>query len=71
MSEYLTPNAEPNYHKYELYGVVIHRGSAQGGHYFCYARDLLHETDWESGLVETNQQEAKVKNDAEAKEKEK
>lgn len=36
------PNPDPNYNKYELYGVIIHRGSAHGGHYLCFARDLMH-----------------------------
>jgi ubiquitin carboxyl-terminal hydrolase 40 len=26
---------------YELYGIIIHRGSAHGGHYICYVRDIL------------------------------
>jgi ubiquitin carboxyl-terminal hydrolase 40 len=42
---------QPEYCKYELYGVVIHRGSAHGGHYICFARDLVKETDWKNGLV--------------------
>ena len=25
---------------YELYGVLVHSGSALGGHYFAYIRDL-------------------------------
>jgi ubiquitin carboxyl-terminal hydrolase 40 len=36
------PHPEPDHHVYELYGVVIHRGSAHGGHYICYVRDLMH-----------------------------
>lgn len=35
---------------YELYGVLIHRGSAHGGHYLCYIRDLMQESNWEQGL---------------------
>lgn len=31
---------------YELQGVLIHRGSAYGGHYHAYFRDLLNEGDW-------------------------
>jgi ubiquitin C-terminal hydrolase len=47
----MMPPPDPNYNKYELYGVVIHRGSAHRGHYLCFARDLLHETDWQGGLA--------------------
>ena len=31
---------------YELCSVVIHRGSARGGHYFAYIRDFLHQGVW-------------------------
>lgn len=55
LSGYMMPNPDPDYHKYELYGVVIHRGTAHGGHYLCYVRDLMHETDWEKGLVEAKE----------------
>jgi ubiquitin C-terminal hydrolase len=27
-------------HVYELYGVLVHSGSALGGHYYAYIRDL-------------------------------
>ena len=30
-------------HEYVLYSVVIHRGSAGGGHYFAYIRDVYNE----------------------------
>lgn len=63
------PNPDPNYNKYELYGVIIHRGSAHGGHYLCFARDLMHESDWEKGLVEAKAQEARIKEGSEPKEK--
>lgn len=42
LSAYVMPSSAPDYNKYELYGVVIHRGSAHGGHYLCFARDLVH-----------------------------
>ncbi len=45
------PNPDPEYNIYELYGVVIHRGSAHGGHYVCYVRDLMQETNWKEGLI--------------------
>lgn len=34
-------NAGNNAPQYELYGVLIHRGSAHSGHYFCYIRDIM------------------------------
>lgn len=36
--------------EYELYGVLIHRGSAHSGHYFCFIRDIMQECNWKSGL---------------------
>lgn len=49
--------------QYELYGVVIHRGSAHGGHYFAYVRDVLQESSWRSNLekkeTEDNKEEKK------------
>jgi ubiquitin carboxyl-terminal hydrolase 40 len=36
--------------EFELYGVLIHRGSAHGGHYICYLRDIMQESDWENSL---------------------
>lgn len=36
--------------EYELYGVLIHRGSAHAGHYFCYIRDIMQESNWKVGL---------------------
>ncbi len=36
--------------EYELYGVLIHRGSAHGGHYFSYVRDVMQESDWKKSL---------------------
>jgi len=31
---------------YELYSVIIHSGSAHGGHYHCYIKDLLGSNEW-------------------------
>ena len=31
---------------YELKAVIVHRGSAYGGHYFTYARDEMMEGGW-------------------------
>ena len=71
LSSYLMPNADPDYHKYELYGVVVHRGTAHGGHYLCYVRDLRQETDWEKGLIQTKEQEEKIKSGNSNKDKDK
>jgi hypothetical protein len=32
---------------YQLFAVIMHRGSAHSGHYFAYIRDSLEEGDWE------------------------
>jgi ubiquitin carboxyl-terminal hydrolase 40 len=40
---------------YELYGVIIHRGSAHGGHYYCFARDLMRESDWSGAQAKEKQ----------------
>ena len=36
--------------EYELYGVLIHKGSAHGGHYVSYLRDIMQESDWQKSL---------------------
>jgi ubiquitin C-terminal hydrolase len=33
-------------YKYELYGIIIHRGTPYQGHYFSYIRDLNKEGNW-------------------------
>jgi len=33
--------------KYELYGIIIHRGTPYSGHYFSYIRDLNKEGVWD------------------------
>jgi ubiquitin carboxyl-terminal hydrolase 40 len=43
-------------HEFELYGVIIHRGSAHGGHYLAYIRDLMHESNWAQSIEETHQE---------------
>ena len=63
------PNPDPDYYKYELYGVVIHRGSANGGHYYCYTRDVMSHTNWEKGIIEAKEQEEKIKAGSETKDK--
>ena len=65
------PKIDSDDNKYELYGVVVHRGTAHGGHYLCYIRDLMQETDWEKGLIETKEQEDKSKSGTSSKNKEK
>lgn len=47
---HLIEEGKPEENQYELYGVLIHRGSAHGGHYVCYIRDLMQESNWEQGL---------------------
>ncbi len=37
--ELVEPNAED--YEYELQGVLVHSGVAQGGHYFSFAKDPL------------------------------
>lgn len=32
--------------KYELYAIIIHRGTPYSGHYFAYIRDLNNEGNW-------------------------
>jgi uncharacterized UBP type Zn finger protein len=48
--------------------VLIHQGSAHGGHYICYIRDVLQESDWNKGLQETLEQEAKIRESKKEKE---
>ena len=46
----LTPYVEiegEDCYEYELQTVLIHQGSAHGGHYHTYIRDVLNEGDWE------------------------
>jgi uncharacterized UBP type Zn finger protein len=31
---------------YELYGIIIHRGTPYSGHYFSYIRDIVNEGNW-------------------------
>lgn len=50
LSPFVEPNPDEDYNNYELYGVIIHRGSAHGGHYLCYVRDIMQESDWQAGL---------------------
>ena len=50
LNPHLPHPQNPDHHKYELYGVLVHRGSAHGGHYVCLVRDVLQESDWDTGL---------------------
>ena len=56
----MNPHTDPDFKNYKLYGVVINRGSAHGGHYLCFVRDLLQETDWQSGLIDAVAQVGKT-----------
>lgn len=42
---HFTEHEESDAH-YELQTVIIHSGSAQGGHYHAYIRDVLGEGNW-------------------------
>lgn len=37
---------EESHQTYELYSVIIHSGSAHGGHYHCYIKDLFKDKQW-------------------------
>jgi ubiquitin carboxyl-terminal hydrolase 40 len=53
--------------EYELYGIVIHRGSAHGGHYFAYVRDVLGESSWKENLEGLNKKKEEEKKEEEQK----
>lgn len=36
----LNPSSEPGPYNYELFAIMIHSGSASGGHYYAYIRDF-------------------------------
>lgn len=40
------PEANSDKNIYELKAVIVHRGTAHGGHYFTYVRDEMGEGDW-------------------------
>ncbi|XP_059165075.1 ubiquitin carboxyl-terminal hydrolase 40-like isoform X2 [Physella acuta] len=46
MSPYYEKGMEPKDGMYELFSVVVHRGSAFGGHYFAYIRDIDNIGHW-------------------------
>lgn len=35
-----------SYYEYELIGVTVHTGTAEGGHYYSYIRDPFDSTKW-------------------------
>lgn len=49
MNDYVTDGFVGNCEdtKYELYGIIIHRGTPYSGHYFSYIRDLNKEGKWD------------------------
>ena len=53
---HLLEDAKHEENQFELYGVLIHRGSAQGGHYLCYIRDLMQESNWNQVLQDAEKQ---------------
>ena len=56
MGKYLENPDEMNY---ELYGVLIHSGSAHSGHYIAYVRDIMQESDWNSSVKAQQEEEEK------------
>ena len=50
MAPYMTTeafqNSQPGEFVYELKSIVIHWGSAYGGHYFAYIQDDLKQGNW-------------------------
>ncbi|EGR30926.1 ubiquitin specific peptidase 40, putative [Ichthyophthirius multifiliis] len=44
---------------YELFTVLIHRGSAHGGHYLTYIRDYLCEGNWNKKMEKYHEQKQK------------
>ena len=57
MSKYVSDEGkagvDPEEMIYELKSIVIHRGSAYGGHYYAYIRDDLNEGNWNLEKQET------------------
>lgn len=70
LNPHLPHPQDPDHHKYELFGVLVHRGSAHGGHYVSLVRDVLQESDWDTGLKEAKEQEEKIKSQKDKKEPE-
>lgn len=62
------PNENDIDNEYELCSVILHRGSAYGGHYHGYIRDVLNEGNWDELMkeIELKKLEVQKKNLAEA-----
>lgn len=58
MGQYLQNPDEKNY---ELYGVLIHGGSAHSGHYIAYIRDIMQESDWNNSYLIQQMEEEREK----------
>jgi hypothetical protein len=66
---------------YELYGIIVHRGTPYSGHYFSYIRDICDEGNWnldeikeykkEPEVFDKDKEKEKDKNEEEQKEKDK
>jgi len=59
---------------YELFTIVVHRGTANSGHYFAYIRDILNEGNWDLKNLESYKTEPtkiEIKKEEEKKEEEK
>jgi hypothetical protein len=43
---------EESEYQYELFGIIVHRGTPYSGHYFSYVRDTMKEGNWDLKSVE-------------------
>jgi hypothetical protein len=51
--EVVLPESE---YEYELFGVIVHRGTPYSGHYFSYIRDTMKEGNWDMKPIEMKKQ---------------
>jgi ubiquitin C-terminal hydrolase len=47
-------------YEYELFGVIVHRGTPYSGHYFSYIRDTIKEGNWDLMPIELKKQPSVV-----------
>lgn len=43
--KFLVQSEEDDIYEYELIGVTVHTGTADGGHYYSFIRDKLHKSE--------------------------
>lgn len=41
----MVQSEEDDIYEYELIGVTVHTGTADGGHYYSFIRDKLHKSE--------------------------